>query len=127
MTKIWIGPQGEPVEIRDVAVDGPGFGPTSAVAAGTDREQAITKFAASIVGPQGEILRPTCEEGICPLCQQAWPEVSSQPGEDLSAQPGATPDFDAIREDEEPVVISRKTKTGAPFDGASPNEFEMLA
>ncbi len=89
-TRIVLGPQGEVIlEARDVAVDGPGFAipakkADSSVTSGTDREQAVKKFAASIVrGPQGEIIRPVCEEGICPLCQQSWPESCSQPGEDL--------------------------------------------
>lgn len=86
---ITLGPQGEPLlseaELRDVSADGVGFGPTkvptSAVASGTDREQAVKKFAASIVrGPQGEIILPPTEQGICPLCGADFPEACSQPG-----------------------------------------------
>lgn len=58
MSKIRIefGPQGEPLEIHEK--------PSSAVAAGTDREQAV---------------KPTCEEGICPTCGQVWGEAASLP------------------------------------------------
>ncbi len=69
-----LGPQNEPLysneELRAMR-------PDSVVAAGTDREQAVSNFASKLVGPQGEIIRPVCEEGICPLCQQQWPECAS--------------------------------------------------
>ena len=116
---------------RDVAVDGPGFGPTkvptSAIASGTDRDKAMSEYAAKIVvGPQGEVVLPTCESGICPLCGQGFPEANSQPGADLSAQPGATPDPEAIREDDYIDEIDEPEDDEA-FDGASPNEFELLS
>ena len=83
---VLLGPQGEPIfESRDASVDGVGFGPTkvttTAVASGTDREQAIKQFAAKIIrGPQNEIILPPTEQGICPLCGADFPEACSQPG-----------------------------------------------
>src|SRR5271157_5628726 len=90
-----IGPQGEPIEVRDVSADGVGFGPTkvptSAVASGTDREQAIKQFAAKIIrGPQNEIILPPTEQGICPLCGADFPESCSAP----SAEPDGFDDPD---------------------------------
>ncbi|HKN70656.1 MAG TPA: hypothetical protein VJX30_06490 [Terriglobales bacterium] len=129
-----LGPQGEPLltdaELRDVSCDGPGFGPTkvpnSSVASGTDRDIVNTETAV-LVGPQGEKIYPL--DGICPVCGHAqFPEeVCSQPGEDLDAQPGATPDFAAIREDDDTVEIDEPESDEAFEDGASPDEFELLS
>jgi hypothetical protein len=103
--RIFLGPQGEPIEVHEK--------PSSALASGTDREQAVT---------------PTCEDSICPTCGQAWGEsVASQPGADLSAQPGATPDFEALREDDDIVDIDEPDDDEAFTDGDSPSEFELLA
>ena len=77
--RVLLGPQGEPVfvfEERD-------RNPDSFVTPGTDREQAKKKFAGRILrGPQGEILLPPTEQGICPLCGAGFPETCSQRGED---------------------------------------------
>ena len=73
------GPQGERIAETDAEWRSLS---DSSVAAGTDREQAITKFAASIIrGPQNEIILPPCEEGICPLCGADFPESCSQPSD----------------------------------------------
>lgn len=125
-----LGPQGEPIfEARDVSADGVGFGPTkvpnSSVAAGTDRDIVDTEQAV-LIGPQGEKIYPTAD-GICPVCGQQFPEACSQPGADLSAQPGATPDFEAIREDEYIVEIDEPEDDEAFTGGASPDEFELLS
>lgn len=72
--KALLGPQGEPLEIREA--------PDSSVTSGTDREQAVKEFAAKILrGPQNEIILPPTEQGICPLCGADFPESCSQPGE----------------------------------------------
>ena len=71
--KILLGPQGEPIEIREKT--------TSAVAAGTDRaEFAVTQKP--FVGPQGELIYPSFDV-LCPTCGQPFPEETcSQPGEE---------------------------------------------
>ena len=56
--RVIFGPQGEPIEIHEK--------PSSAVAAGTDREQAVT---------------PVTEDGICPTCGQVWGETCSDGGQ----------------------------------------------
>jgi len=66
VTKIWLGPQGEPVEIREK--------PDSSVASGTDRSEL--EFAATKYGPQGELL--VWPDAICPTCGQPFPETASQ-------------------------------------------------
>ncbi len=109
---------------RDVAVDGPGFGPTkvptSAVASGTDRDKAMSEYAAKIVvGPQGEVVLPTCESGICPLCGQGFPETCSDGGQ--AADPEAL-----LREDDYIDEIDEPEDDEA-FEGASPSEFELLS
>lgn len=124
-----LGPQGEVIlEARDVSVDGPGFGPVktpdSSIANGTDRAVVNTETAV-LVGPQGEKIFPTAD-GICPVCGQQFPEACSQPGADLSAQPGATPDPEALREDDYIDEIDEPEDDEA-FDGASPSEFELLS
>ena len=85
MTRIWLGPQGEPVEIREKS--------DSAVAAGTDREKAV---------------RPSSENGICPLCGADFPEQCSQPG----AEPDGFDDPDNApvddRDDMVELLRSRK-------------------
>ena len=92
MKHLVLGPQGEPIicdseeDARRLesryggATDGPMFDtPSSAVAAGTDRENAAMELAR---GPQGEIINPshwgdTCP---CPLCGQTWGECCSEDG-----------------------------------------------
>lgn len=84
-----LGPQGEPIEVRDVAVDGPGFtipakkATDSSVANGTDRDSVNTEQAV-LVGPQGEKIYPVNDSGICPVCQQQWPEACSEDGGQVS-------------------------------------------
>jgi|SRR5271157_3336249 len=126
-----LGPQGEPIfEARDVSADGPGFAipakADSSVAAGTDRGTVDTETAV-LVGPQGEKIYPVSDSGICPVCGQVWGETASQPGADMSAQPGATPDPEAIREDDYVVDIDEPEDDEAFEDGASPDEFELLS
>lgn len=109
---------------RDVAVDGPGFGPTkvptSAVASGTDRDKAMSEYAAQIVvGPQGEVVLPTCESGICPLCGQGFPETCSDGGQAADPESMLRKD-DYIDEIDEP-------EDDEAFEGASPSEFELLS
>jgi hypothetical protein len=67
MTKVWIGPQGEAVEIREK--------PDSSVAAGTDRSELEYAAEQPLVGPQGEIIAPL--DAVCPTCGQAMPETST--------------------------------------------------
>lgn len=86
--RIILGPQGEPIEIRD---------DNSALAAGTDRDAAMKQFAAKIIrGPQNEIILPPTEEGICPLCGQDFPESCSEEIDDPDNAP--TDDRDGITE-----------------------------
>ncbi len=128
---IILGPQGEEIEARDVAVDGPGFTipatkADSSVASGTDRDIVNTETAV-LVGPQGEKIFPTAD-GICPVCGQQFPEACSQPGADLSAQPGSTPDPEAIREDDYIDEIDEpedEDPNNAPADDRE-NMFELL-
>ena len=70
--KIILGPQGEPLEIREQ--------PAGTLAAGTDRaEFAVTQKP--VVGPQGELVYPSLD-AVCPTCGQPFPEACSQPGEE---------------------------------------------
>lgn len=70
--KIILGPQGEPLEIREQFA--------STLAAGTDRaEFAVTQKP--FVGPQGELVYPSLD-AVCPTCGQPFPETCSQPCEE---------------------------------------------
>lgn len=70
--KILLGPQGEPLEIREK--------PTSTITVGTDRaEFAVTQKP--LVGSQGELIYPSLD-AICPTCGQPFAEACSQPGEE---------------------------------------------
>lgn len=100
--------------------------PDSSVA-GTDRDKVKTETAV-LVGPQGEKILATSEEGICPLCGQQFPENASA---DNPVPPGNTKvGIDPADDDGsnlDPNMYPNSDTTGGAVGGqVRENMFELL-
>ncbi len=101
--------------------------PDSSVAAGTDRDKVNTETVV-LVGPQGEKILATSEEGICPLCGQQFPENASA---DNPVPPGNTKvGIDPADDDGsnlDPNMYPNSDTTGGAVGGqVRENMFELL-